>query len=252
MDLIHIHGYKCAGTTIEKVLLREYPDLLRIESENSGQRLFFDDIPSKFLKVKAISSHLLSPQKNNSALQISLIRDPYERLISAWKFQNEVVAKDKSSFREFVLKYKSSILSNYQCKLLSTQEKSKNFSSGWEINIDLEFLFGPNFFLGCVERFDESMTLIEIMLKERGVVIDLSYPNIANSTKHIYGKRKIPDLKRFAYSSIDADNWLWKYTNKKMDSKIESITNFKKYLENFKERCNKSVYANANIKILEI
>ena len=139
MELIHIHGFKCAGTTIEKILNREYEDLLLVESSDGGQRLFYNDIPKEILNVKAISSHLLAPSRGRKALQICLIRDPIERLVSAWRFQSSVVKDIDDNLRQYILKYKNSILSNYQSKLLSFQKKSESFSSGWDIDLDFDF-----------------------------------------------------------------------------------------------------------------
>jgi hypothetical protein len=36
MKLIHIHGFKCAGSTVEQILNRECPNLLKVESSESG------------------------------------------------------------------------------------------------------------------------------------------------------------------------------------------------------------------------
>ena len=66
MKIIHIHGYKCAGTTLENILERNFSDLLLIESKHGGTRLFFDQIPKKMLQdYSAISSHLLAPSDTN-------------------------------------------------------------------------------------------------------------------------------------------------------------------------------------------
>ena len=129
MKFIHIHGYKCAGTTFEKILQREFPDLLRIESKNSGQRLFYEQIPDKLKTQSALTSHLLAPSDKVDCFQVSFIRDPYKRLVSAWRFQNKIAGNIECSLKEFINKYRASIISNYQTKLLSVQHKNNNFSS---------------------------------------------------------------------------------------------------------------------------
>ena len=96
MKLIHIHGFKCAGSTLEQILNREFPNLLKVESSEPGKRLFFEDIPSKILNTDAISSHLLSPSKHKDAIHVTLLRNPLDRLISAWKFETKIV-KDKGA-----------------------------------------------------------------------------------------------------------------------------------------------------------
>ncbi len=242
MELIHIHGFKCAGTTLEQTLNREYEKLLLIESKDSGSRLFFQDIPKNLLSAQSISSHLLSPSKGSDALQISLIRDPYKRLISAWKFQKNVTKDTRLNFRDFLNDYNNSVISNYQSKLLSVQSKSNNYSNGWEINLDLEFLFGDSFFAGIVERYDESMVLIEERLKARGIKKDFSYPQKANTTKNIFPNMKIPNLRKFSFPSTDCDYWLWNLVNKKMDDEIKRIESFEEKLQDFNERCKNSKF----------
>ena len=252
MDIIHIHGFKCAGTTLEKILFREYPDLLRVENSHGGKRLFYEDISPELLSVGAISSHLLAPQKESSSLQISLIRDPYKRLVSAWKFQKNIVKDIDETFREHIDKYKNSVISNYQCKLLSLQNKGAHFNSGWNFNLDLDFIFGDSFFLGVVERFDESMVLLEHRLDKRGIQIDLSYPSIQNSTKDVKQKKELNDFSKFAYPSTDADTWLWKMANDKMDYQIRKIPSFNDKLKNYKERCENSIFPKKNLNVVKI
>jgi hypothetical protein len=245
MKLIHIHGFKCAGSTLELILNREYPNLLKVESSKSGKRLFFDDIPSKLLDTDAISSHLLSPTKGIEALQVSLLRNPLERIVSAWKFETKGKKKLKESslsLREYVENYKKSILSNYQSKLLSFQKKSDHFSCGWEIAFDLEYLFSQNFFIGTVERFDESMVLIEQRLKKKGIQIDMSYPSRQNTTQSIKSKYNQANLERFLYPASDVDTWLLNLTNRKIDQEINSIHNFEILLNDYKLRCKTSIF----------
>ena len=242
MELIHIHGFKCAGTTIEKILNREYEDLLLVESSDGGQRLFYNDIPKEILNVKAISSHLLAPSRGRKALQICLIRDPIERLVSAWRFQSSVVKDIDDNLRQYILKYKNSILSNYQSKLLSFQKKSESFSSGWDIDLDFDFLFGDDFFVGTVERFDESMVIIEERLKDRNININLSYPNKTNTTSNYKKDHNIKNIDKFSYPAIDMDLWLIKKVNNMMDIEIDKISNFDEKLSNYHERCKQSTY----------
>lgn len=242
MELIHIHGFKCAGTTLEKILNREYEDLLLVESSNGGQRLFYNDIPKEILNVKAISSHLLAPSQGREALQICLIRDPIERLVSAWRFQSNVVKDIEDNLKQYISKYKNSILSNYQSKLLSCQKKSGSFSSGWDIDLDFDFLFGDNFFVGTVERFDESMVIIEERLKHRNININLSYPNKANTTSNYKKDNKIKKIDKFCFPAVDIDLWLIKKVNYMMDEEIKSISDFDEKLSKYHERCKESSF----------
>ena len=243
MKLIHIHGFKCAGSTIEQILNREFPNLLKVESSKSGKRLFFEDIPIKLLNTDAISSHLLSPSKDKEAIQISLLRNPLDRLISAWKFETKLVKScDDINLKDYIGNYKNSIVSNYQSKLLSFQDNNNHFASGWNINLDFDYLFSDNFFIGTVERFDESMVLIEQRLKRRAINIDMSYPSKTNTTTHLKKKIIKNNFERFAYPATDVDIWLLDLVNKKIDQEINSLPNFNKLLEDYRLRCKSSFF----------
>ena len=237
MQIVHIHGFKCAGTTFERILQNNYSDILFIESEVGGKRLAFNKIPKDMInKYSALSSHLLAPSDIN-IFQFSLIRDPYKRLVSAWTYHKEIVGDINSSFREFVINYNNSLISNYQSKLLSKQKFDNTFKSGWEICIDFDFLFGESFFLGVVEKFDESMVVLENKLKMRDIDIDLSYPTIENSTSEHKSTNKIKNLQRLAYPSIDTDLWLYEKAILNLNMEIEKIKDFNKKLALYKKRC---------------
>ena len=54
LDIIHIHGFKCAGTTFQNILLREYQKkLLLVESKKQGKRLFTNEL----LKSNELKQH---------------------------------------------------------------------------------------------------------------------------------------------------------------------------------------------------
>jgi len=245
MKLIHIHGFKCAGSTLEQILNREFPNLLKVESSEPGKRLFFEDIPSKILNTDAISSHLLSPSKHKDAIHVTLLRNPLDRLISAWKFETKIVKDTRDNtitLKEYIGNFKKSILSNYQSKLLSFQNKNNHFASGWNINLDLDYLFSDNFFIGTVERFDESMVLIEQRLKRRAVNVDMSYPSRRNTTTHLKKTIIKNNFERFAYPATDVDIWLLDLANKKIDQEISSYSNFDILLEDYRLRCKSSFF----------
>ena len=246
LDIIHIHGFKCAGTTFQNILSREYQKkLLLVESKKQGKRLFADELlNSNELKPyhQSISSHLLAISDDLldlSKIGVSFIRHPYKRIMSAWRFQFYKQKTTSDNFKKFLDNYKGSLLSNYQSKLLSNQKKSTNFYSGWEFNVDLEILFGDDFFVGVVEHFDESMVVLEHLLQEKGISIDLSYPKVLNTTGNLI-KEKHANLLRYGYSAFDSDLWLHKIAIENLNSKIKNIDDFSKKLSDYKERCKSS------------
>lgn len=248
LDIIHIHGFKCAGTTFQNILAREYKKkLLLIESKESGKRLFARSlIESGEIRTyhKSISSHLLALSSDLlplSKINISFIRDPYKRIKSAWRFQFYKQKSTSDNFKNFLNRYKNSVLSNYQSKLLSVQKESTEFYSGWEFNVDLDIIFGDNFFLGVVEHFDESMVLLEDILKKQNINIDLSYPKVLNTTKDVKRKNEA-DFIKFGYSSLDSDMWLHSKAIENLNSKIRKTENFEEKLQDYKKRCSQSKF----------
>ena len=193
---------------------------------------------------QSISSHLLAISDDLfdlSKIGVSFVRHPYKRIMSAWRFQFYKQKTTTEDFKQFLSNYKGSILSNYQSKLLSVQKKSTDFYSGWEFNINLEILFGENFFVGVVEYFDESMVVLEHILHEKSVSIDLSYPKVLNTTSELK-KRKHANLLRYGYSAFDSDLWLHKKAIENLNRQIKNIDDFPKKLSNYKERCKSSSF----------
>jgi len=86
-----------------------------------------------------------------------------------------------------------------------------------------------------VERYDESMTVLEDLLSRRSVSIDLSYPSKLNTSEKS-SNLKVPDV-RIPNDFIDLDSELYKFANFCLDLHISLIPNFHKRLNSFKNRC---------------
>ena len=69
-----------------------------------------------------------------------------------------------------------------------------------------------------------------------------------NTTKDIKQKKELNDFSKLAYPSTDADTWLWKMANDKMDYQIRKIPSFNDKLKNYKERCENSIFPKKNLK----
>ena len=127
--LLHVYGVKCAGSTFEWILEKNFPNkVLYVKSLIEGSRLDFQKVSPLVKKnpYRSISSHLISrPQPNvqQARLTIILLRNPSERLMSAYEFQTSTqnLKVGNVNFQAFLPKRRYSIISNYQTRLLSPQ-----------------------------------------------------------------------------------------------------------------------------------
>ena len=188
-------------------------------------------------KWRAISSHSLRipDSQPDGCMFIALVRNPSERLISAWRFQTNIQKISKGSFSSY-LKNQSGA-KNVQSLFLYN---SKVFD-GLDINeIGIRsfelFRHRPNVFLGVVERYDESMTVLEKLLGLNLLNVDLSYPRILNKNNVESKIRMIPDV-TVPDDYIQQDEVLYKVANFYLDLQISLIPNFKDLLSDFRARC---------------
>lgn len=249
--IAHMHIFKCAGTTFSWILERCFKgEVLYIESIDPSQRLSWQKvIDAPFLggSTRAITSHLidLAEYKSLAEVTVSLVRNPIDRLYSAFLFARDKQGKFSSSttFKDYVEHHRNSIVSNFMTRHLSPQSWNAPFKgrNGWELRLDLIDLSRDDCFVGSVERFDESMVLLEYLLEQSGHILDLSYPSKLNSTKH--GERKEADVRALQASStwlepvIEVDRFLIEKVNKALDSKIQQCAGFTSRLDSYKERC---------------
>lgn len=254
--LIHLHGFKCAGTTFAAILERNYPkQVLYVESLMPNQRLKFEQV-LPLLAVKqyqAISSHLLAipnqtdfdksnfTNSNNdntekdytNNLVIVLLRDPKLRLISAYEFQKatNTLKPGDVNFRAFLNRLRNSAVANYQTRLLSNQSWSgAGQRKGWDLDPWSIDLASPNLFVGTVELFDQSMVLLENWLATKGIAFDASYRSVRNS-------KKSTDLDQIAAQQdliwpdmVEIDQVLWNQVTSLTKQQIAADPNFAKRL----------------------
>lgn len=243
--LVHLHGFKCAGSTFTWILEKNFPNkVLYVESLINNSRLDFKKVTSLVEKGKfeAVSSHLISPPPLDSDLSpvvITFLRNPTERLISAYEFQKSTnsLKEGDVNFRAFLTRLRLSIVSNYQTRLLSPQAWDVDGArNGWDLNPRAIDLDDKNLFVGTVEMFDQSLVLLEEWLKERNLEFDGSY-GLPTNTGSRTGLKK-PDF--FTDSvfpdMIEVDELLWKEASRRIKSKISSDLNFKDKMADFERR----------------
>ena len=243
--LIHLHGFKCAGTTFAGILEKNFPSkVLYVESLLPNERLHFDRVKQLFdaKSFNAISSHLLAQPINTNHLVITFLRNPATRLISAYEFQKatNTLKPGDDNFRAFLNRLRSSSVANYQTRLLSKQSfLGTGQRKGWDLDpwsIDLN---NPNLFVGTVELFNESLVLLEKWLQSHSVNFDASYKSAVNiGGNDIKNRNEInPDL--IYPDMIEVDQLLWQRASNHLQQQITLDPAFNKKLEDFKMRSQK-------------
>ena len=181
------------------------------------------------LDLGAISSHRLNVPSviPNEYFFVHLIREPSERLISAWTFEVETQRIYMGEFSDYINDRKGQI--NLQSSyLFSSNKTAKNLSNS-------KFKHRSNLFLGIVERYDESMTVLEFLLKQNGIDLDLSYPDALNANKHSH-ENKVKEL-TIPNDFIDLDQELYKIVNERLNYYISIVPNFGMRITQFRKRC---------------
>ena len=95
VKIVHLHGFKCAGTTFIWILEKIYGSkLLYVEKRGGKERLFWKDLQEacNLLNYNAITSHTLEfPRiQANDYLFVEFVREPLSRIKSAYNFQIKV------------------------------------------------------------------------------------------------------------------------------------------------------------------
>jgi hypothetical protein len=243
--LLHLHGFKCAGSTFTWVLEKNFPSkVLYVESLIGNSRLDFQLAAPLVAKgsYSAISSHLISRPSRDSLplpLTITFLRNPSERLMSAYAFQRATnsLKEGDVNFRAFLTRLRFSIVSNYQTRLLSPQTwNSTGPRNGWDLNPRAINLNDENLFVGTVEKFDQSLVLLEQWLKDKGVEFDASYSVPKNTGIEQGSKKQGYSANAIFPDMIEVDELLWKEVTERIESKISKDLNFSEKMSNFAVR----------------
>lgn len=260
--LIHLHGFKCAGTTFASILERNYPkQVLYVESLMPNQRLKFEQVLPLLAvkKYQAISSHLLAipnqtdydksnfTNSNNdntdrdhtNNLVIVLLRDPKLRLISAYEFQKaaNTLKSGDVNFRAFLNRLRNSAVANYQTRLLSDQSWSEIWQrKGWDLDPWSIDLASPNLFVGTVELFDQSMVLLENWLAAKGITFDASYRSVRNSNTSANLEKITAQQDLIWPDMVEVDQVLWNQVTSLTKQQIAADPNFTKKLTDYTTR----------------
>lgn len=170
--LIFIHIPKTAGGTFNNILHQHYPQdhLYRYEAGEEARRTF-DSLPvHEKDKLHAIYGHLyfgLHEQLSRPHLYITFLRNPIERLISAYYFIRErshhpyYEMATKLSLREYYEQgYGGKEQDNGQTRILSGQYDMDEPCNAGMLELAKKNLSEEVEIVGLTERFDESLMMI--------------------------------------------------------------------------------------------
>lgn len=223
----YMHLYKCAGTSMNWIFKRNFPDsCLFAEHKKALTADQFESLIIKHLKnnpnISIVSSHVLTGISIIPAeIKYCLLRNPLDRIVSAFKMDlRRNIIGSGLTFNDYLKRPENQ---NFQSRRI-TRDYKFDFSD----SKDLKY--------GVVDLFDESMLLLEEMSANCHVKFDGSYKRILNaaSTPNIL----ISEDDEKEFNEVNADDiQLYKRAKNKILEDFNRIKNKDVKFSNFKERC---------------
>ncbi|MCK5943000.1 MAG: hypothetical protein KAI24_13565 [Planctomycetes bacterium] len=173
LAVVHHHGFKCAGSSVVHVLTRNFAErVLHVEHRQPDRRIDCDQVAPLLRDGRhvAVTSHLLTmprPGEELAPVHFALVRDPLERLRSSFEF---VADRYREGGIEGFLARLEHQAANFHVRLLGVP--GENRGDGWPCDPDAVPLGAPHVLIGSVERFEDTMFLLERRLAAHGVAFD--------------------------------------------------------------------------------
>ncbi|MHA1755288.1 MAG: sulfotransferase family 2 domain-containing protein [Promethearchaeota archaeon] len=213
------HMIKTGGMTLHNIFRNNYGfNYVRTEKDNFNQ----DDL--KILlkinkNIKAISGHSLRLHKGIYQIcprikVITFFRNPLDRFISHYN-HGKIRSKHNISFEDFVkIRYEM----NYQTKFIigARNSKERDYKAGVrEFELAKKILIENFSFVGILEKFDESLLLMNRILNLKN--FNLRYRKMNVAPRKSINRLKIPDhLMREMNNNNKIDNMLYHFVNKEL------------------------------------
>lgn len=254
VTLLHLHGFKCAGSTLIWSLERATGGKLAyLESPVANQRLPWQRVRSHLGEAgehpMAITSHLITlpPAGALALLCVAFLRDPWARILSSYRFERDVTKTlNGRSLEDYIAAFQKGPLCNYQTSQLSPQDLEADLdirpgARGWSARPERIDLLRKDLFLGLVERYDESIVALEYQLEQFDLPLDLAYPGAVNTTAGIATEadQKPEDhhLRQQFLAAANLDVELHQQAGVRLDQQLAAIPNLEERLEQFRVRC---------------
>ena len=176
--LLHYHLFKNAGTSVDRLLSESFGDKWRnYDKDNPGAKISGAEIQAYIEahpELAALSSHQIVPPVpagDFSVFPIVFLRDPIDRITSAWLFEWQKqpgLDQPKGSLSEYIAeKFKprnGSVIANFQVSRLSNTVYDDTVPDprmhDHERLSHAKGFIGQCPFFGIVDRFDDSLRLL--------------------------------------------------------------------------------------------
>jgi hypothetical protein len=265
--LLHGHIFKNAGTTFDWALRKNFGknflDHRKDKLMRAEGRAHLEELISADTDLCALSSHHMTrdlPEiENCQFIQVYLLRHPIERVRSVYDFERKqrgltpgAKAAKSKSFRDYVawrmLPTVAHTIRNYQTLYLAGNHGlADDGQIATQYFPEAVAAVNQGSLIGLVERYDESMVMLEESLRESFPDLDLSY--VAQNVSKGKRRKKAPldgvartleDLGDLQSTIIDKNSFdlaLYQMAVQRLDAKITHIDHFDDKLADFQERC---------------
>lgn len=260
--IVHYHIFKNGGSTIEKILEREFGTRFATlhgpydSSTLDGHQL--EGFLRKHPRVAAVSSHHLRYPKpairHTVIFDCCFVRHPLERLDSLYRYSRSILGEDYLSVRarqmdarEFfgeLLRESPHLISNVQVTQMARAGAFTRPAHGDDLERAAE-IFADMAIPGVVEMFDESLTAAEYFLKPAFPRITLDYipqnvtrfPASARYRQErlmrLWGAEVYEDLARLNQFDLE----LFQRAEDEIRRRVALIPDSERRIEEFRMRC---------------
>jgi hypothetical protein len=260
--LLHHHVFKNAGSTIDWALQRHFRsafvDHRDDKSMRSGGMRYVEEYLLANDGVSALSSHHMPFDPDYAAdgfafWHLFMLREPITRALSVYRFEKTQRAStpgarmakqlDMRGYFQWRLRDESPpVLRNMQTRWLCGALGSRRLGEQ-ELQSALDRSKADRVLIGFVERFDESMVLVESVLREAFDAIDLAHviqnrsrdrpEDPAATMRESLGD----DLYREFCANNDYDLRLYRELERVFTARTQVDSGFQRQLEAYKSRC---------------
>lgn len=182
--------------------------------------------------IRVVSSHTITPPPQGTGpLVIGLVRTPAERLISAWRFFQQQSKQPDFPFSRYLKRQTK--LKNYQSRFYSPQFAGVHDGLPLWGQHFKHLQFGHNHFLGTVDRYAESLVIIQYLLSLRGIKFP-AFISVENAASASDNKTATDVVIPEEYISVD--KLLYRRCNELINAFRDAIPNFETRLEAIEQR----------------
>ena len=259
--ILHCHVFKNAGSTLDWSLHRQFGDKFFDHRDGDDMRLgadFLGPYIENHTALSALSSHdvrfPLPASKDFQILPIIAVRHPVDRARSVYDFERRQDANTPGALKAKELSFVDyihwrmlpdvgSTIRNFHCAFLTSNFHTEIDEQGY---LDSVALLAKTPLVIIVERYDESMLLLEHNLQQYFPDIDLSYirqnttpereSNIEQRISHVFDELG-PELTAEFRKKNHWDMKLYEDASAMMVERLGSLARVEQLLENFQTRC---------------